>query len=148
MEFNSAIDYLGRYVNRIAISNHRISDIANGRVTFSYHDYKDDQRKEMVLPAVEFIRRFLQHVLPKRFVRVRYYGFLSPRYRAKKLAQCRALLGAYHEDVITPLSTKEILAAMLGHDPDLCPMCGVGRIRPFEELEAHPTRRKWQLAVH
>ena len=70
------LDYLGRYVNRIAISNYRISAVANGNVTFSYHDYNDGQRKKMVLPAVEFIRRFLLHVLPKRFVRVRYYGFL------------------------------------------------------------------------
>ncbi len=147
-EAKQTLDYLGRYVNRIAISNHRILNVADGHVTFSYHDYKDDQQKEMVLSAVEFIRRFLQHVLPKRFVRVRYYGFLSPRYRAKKLAQCRALLGAYYEDVVMPLSREEILMAMLGHDPDECPMCGVGKIRPLEELKAHPTRRKWQLAVH
>ena len=135
-------------MNRIAISNRRIPDIANGRVEFSYHDYNDGQRKEMVLPAVEFIRRFLQHVLPKGFVRVRHYGFVSPRYRAKKLGRCRALLGAYHEDVTAPASRAEILMEMLGHDPDQCPLCGVGRMRPFEELAAHPTRRKWQLAVH
>lgn len=142
------LDYLGRYVNRIAISNYRILDVANGDVTFSYHDYNDGQQKEMVLPAVEFIRRFLLHVLPKKFVRVRYYGFLSPRYRAKKLAQCRALLGAYHDDMVTPLSRAEILMEMLGHDPDQCPLCGVGKMRPFETVAAHPTRRKWQLAVH
>lgn len=147
-EAAQTLDYLGRYVNRIAISNYRILDVADGRVTFSYHDYNDGRQKEMVLPAIEFIRRFLQHVLPKRFVRVRYYGFLSPRYRAKKLAQCRALLGAYHENIVTPLSQAEILMGMLGHDPDQCPMCGVGKIRPLEELEAHPTRRKWQLVVH
>ncbi|VAW37155.1 hypothetical protein MNBD_CHLOROFLEXI01-2674 [hydrothermal vent metagenome] len=135
-------------MNRIAISNHRILDVSDGRVKFSYHDYNGGQQKVMLLPAVEFIRRFLLHVLPKRFVRVRYYGFLSPRYRAKKLAQCRALLGRYHEDIITPASRAEILMQMLGDDPEQCPLCRMGKIRPFEKLDAHPTRRKWQVAVH
>ncbi len=142
------LDYLGRYVKRIGISNHRILDASDGCVKFSYHDYNDGQQKVMLLPAIEFMRRFLLHVLPKRFVRVRYYGFLSPRYRAKKLAQCRALLGRYHEDVITPASREDILAQMLGHDPAQCPLCGVGKMQPLEKLDAHPTRRKWQLAVH
>ncbi|MCP4417698.1 MAG: hypothetical protein GY805_13830 [Chloroflexi bacterium] len=123
-------------------------DASDGCVKFSYHDYNDGKQKVMILPALEFMRRFLLHVLPKRFVRVRYYGFLSPRYRAKKLAQCRALLGRYHEDVITPASREDILAQMLGHDPAQCPLCGVGKMQPLEKLDAHPTRRKWQLAVH
>ncbi len=135
-------------MNRIAISNHRILDLSDGHVTFSYHDYNDGKQKEMVLPATEFMRRFLLHVLPKRFVRVRYYGFLSPRSRAKKLTQCRALLGRYHENIITPASREEILMEMLGHDPEQCPMCGAGKMRSFEKLDAHPTRRKWQLVVH
>ena len=147
-EAAQTLDYLGRYVNRIGMSNHRILDVSEGGVKFSYHDYNDGGQKEMVLPAVEFIRRFLLHVLPKRFVRVRYYGFLSPRYRTKKLAQCRALLGRYHQDISTPVSREEILMQMLGHDPKQCPLCKVGKMRPFEKLEAHPTRRKWQLAVH
>ena len=140
------LDYLGRYVNRIAISNGRILDIENGFVRFSYRDYKaDGERKEMRLPAVEFIRRFLQHVLPKRFVRVRHYGLLAPRYRQEKLARCRVLLGAYHET--TPATKEALLQEMLGHDPTQCPLCGVGKMQLYEELEAHPTRRKWQLAV-
>lgn len=142
------LDYLGRYVNRIAISNGRILGIEGGYVRFSYRDYKaDGQRKEMQLPAVEFIRRFLQHVLPKRFVRVRHYGLLAPRYRKDKLARCRALLGAYQETTTTPATTDEILAELLGHDPEQCPLCGAGRMQLYAELEAHPTRRKWQLAV-
>lgn len=142
------LDYLGRYVNRIAISNGRILDINNGFVRFSYRDYKTDgQHKEMRLPAVEFIRRFLQHTLPRRFVRVRHYGLLAPRYRRGKLARCCALLGTHHE-AITPATTDELLTEMLGHDPAQCPLCGVGRMQLFEELKAHPTRRRWQVAVH
>ena len=143
------LDYLGRYVNRIAISNGRILDIENGHVRFSYRDYKaDGQRKEMSLPAVEFIRRFLQHTLPKGFVRIRHYGLLAPRYRQDKLARCRALLGTYHETIVVPQDRMTLLSEMLGHEPSQCPLCGVGQMQLYEELEAHPLRRKWQLAVH
>jgi len=142
------LDYLGRYVNRIAISNGRILDIENGHVRFSYRDYKaDGERKEMPLPAVEFIRRFLQHTLPRRFVRVRHFGLLAPRHRKAKLARCRAVLGAYHETTMALATTDEILTEMLGHDPAQCPLCGIGKMRLYETLEAHPTRRQWQLAV-
>jgi hypothetical protein len=142
------LDYLGRYVNRIAISNGRILGIENGYVRFSYRDYKAvGERKEMRLPGVEFIRRFLQHTLPKRFVRVRHYGLLAPRYRKEKLARCRALLGAYRETTTVLATTDEILIQMFGHDPALCPLCGVGKMQLYEELEAHPTRRQWQLAL-
>lgn len=143
------LDYLGRYVNRIAISNGRILDINNGFVRLSYRDYKaDGERKEMRLPGIEFIRRFLQHTLPKRFVRVRHYGFLAPRYRKKKLARCRALLGAYHEAITAPATTETLLNQLLGHDPAQCPLCVMGKMRLYQELEPHPTRRKWLLAVH
>ena len=143
------LDYLGRYVNRIAISNGRILDINNGFVRFSYRDYKaDGQQKEMRLPAVEFMRRFLQHTLPRRFVRVRHYGLLAPRYRRGKLTRCYALLGTHQEETTIPATTNELLTEMLGHDPAQCPLCGVGRMQLFEELKAHPVRRRWQLAVH
>lgn len=142
------LDYLGRYVNRIAISNGRILAVENGFVRFSYRDYKaDGARKEMRLPAVEFIRRFLQHVLPKRFVRVRHYGLLSPRYRRQKLKRCRELLGAYHEQVTTPTAKEQLLTGMLGHDPALCPLCGEGTMQPYQEILAHPARRRWQMVV-
>ncbi len=143
------LDYLGRYVNRIAISNGRILEINNGFVRFSYRDYKaNGERKEMRLPAVEFIRRFLQHTLPKRFVRVRHFGLLAPRYRQAKLARCRALLGTYHETMMVPAATEALLAEMLGHDSTQCPLCGVGTMQLQAELKAHPTRRRWQLALH
>ena len=87
------LDYVGRYTHRVAISNNRLLDIAEGKVTFRYKDYRHDaQQKTMTLEAEEFIRRFLLHVLPEGFQRIRYYGFLANRYREQKLARCRELL--------------------------------------------------------
>lgn len=143
-----ALEYLGRYVQRIAISNHRILNIADDQVRFTYRDYQaNGAQKEMVLPAVEFIRRFLQHVLPKQFVRVRHYGLLAPRYRQQKLGRCRALLGDCDECAATANDREALLRDMLGHDPDQCPLCGVGRWQPYQTIEPHPSRRRWLLAV-
>jgi hypothetical protein len=86
-------DYVGRYTHRVAISNNRLLDIGEDKVTFRYKDYRHDaQQKTMTLEAEEFIRRFLLHVLPEGFQRIRYYGFLANRYRKQKLAHCRELL--------------------------------------------------------
>ena len=88
------LDYVGRYTHRVAISNNRLLDIENGQVRFQWKDYRHgDQIKTMTLSADEFIRRFLLHVLPDGFQRIRYYGFLGNRYRREKLEQCRRLLG-------------------------------------------------------
>jgi hypothetical protein len=88
------LHYVGRYTHRVAISNNRLLDIENGRVQFRYRDYRDSsQQKTMNLSVDEFIRRFLLHVLPDGFHRIRYYGFLGNRYRQQKLEQCRQLLG-------------------------------------------------------
>src|ERR1700674_3678834 len=88
------LDYVGRYTHRVAISNTRLIDIEDHRVSFHWRDYRDNnQQKNMTLPAEEFIRRFLIHVLPDGFQRIRYYGFLSNRCRQEKLVQCRQLLG-------------------------------------------------------
>jgi len=142
------LDYLGRYVHRIAFSNHRLLAIGEGQVRFTYRDYQaDGQQKEMTLPAVEFIRRFLQHVLPKQFVRVRHYGFLAPRYRAQKLARCRALLGDTGESLPVVTDRETLLRQMLGHDPDHCLLCGEGQLRPYQTILPHPSRRRWILTV-
>jgi hypothetical protein len=87
------LKYLARYTHRVAISNSRLVKLEDGRVTFRYKDYADDRRpKTMVLPAHEFIRRFLQHVLPSGFVKIRHYGLLANRYREANLRVCRTLL--------------------------------------------------------
>jgi hypothetical protein len=85
--------YVARYTHRVAISNNRLLDIEDGKVRFGWKDYSDGNRqKTMTLTADEFIRRFLLHVLPEGFQRIRYYGFLANRYREQKLARCRQLL--------------------------------------------------------
>ena len=87
------LDYVGRYTHRVAISNNRLLDIAEDKVTFRYKDYRQQaQQKTMTVEAEEFIRRFLLHERPEGFQRIRYYGFLANRYREQKLARCRELL--------------------------------------------------------
>ena len=87
------LDYVGRYTHRIAISNSRLLSVDDGKVQFRWKDYRrGGQQKAMVLSANEFIRRFLIHVLPDGFQRIRYYGFMSNAHRAGKLALCRELL--------------------------------------------------------
>ena len=88
------LGYVGRYTHRVTISNNRLVSIGDGKVRFRWKDYRDDNRqKVMTLDGAEFIRRFLIHVLPDGFHRIRYYGFLGNCHRARKLAQCRQLLG-------------------------------------------------------
>ena len=141
------VAYLGRYTHRIAISNHRILDIADDRVSFSYRDYRDGgQLKTLTLDVLEFIRRFLSHVLPRRFVRIRYYGLLATGQRAKKLAICRQLLasdGGHHN----LLSRSELLVMMLGRQPESCPHCHTGVLQRQHEIKPHPYRRSWLRAI-
>lgn len=118
------VEYLGRYTHRVAISNNRLLKLENGHVTFKWRDYRDDSRwKEMTLSADEFIRRFLMHVLPSHFVKIRHYGFLSSRGKQVKLPLCKWQTG-------TPmppkdkLSTDELLAKILGSHPQVCKTCG------------------------
>lgn len=93
------LNYVGRYTHRVAIANNRIVDIEDGKVRFRWKDYRDgDRQKVMALEAGEFIRRFLVHVLPEGFKRIRYYGFLGNRHRKEKLARCRKLLGMARAD--------------------------------------------------
>jgi hypothetical protein len=120
------LKYLARYTHRVAISNSRLLDVADGRVTFRYKDYSDDQRaKAMTLSAEEFLRRFVQHVLPKGFVKVRHYGLLANRFRDERLEVCRRLLLV--ESVRNALpeapNPEEEPAVPIG-----CPNCGGRRI--------------------
>jgi hypothetical protein len=136
--------YLGRYTHRVAISNHRIINIADGRVSFSVKDYKDDARnKTMTLDAVEFLRRFLLHVLPKGFTRIRHYGLCASRNVNTKLVSAQQLLQPdaqpqADEEPAEAIPWWERFRAMTGIDPMACPCCG-GRLlrRPAlsEELQ-------------
>ena len=125
--------YLGRYCNRIAISNDRIKAVAGGRVTFSYLDNRDGVEKSMCLPAEEFIRRFLSHVLPARYHRIRFYGFLVNSQREQCLIECRRLLGLPDPEKPFIADIDDYLARQ-GIDPTLCPKCGIGHLHPVADI--------------
>lgn len=113
----SVIEYLGRYTHKIAISNHRLLSIENGKVTFSYKDYrKGAQKQEMTLDGMEFIRRFSLHILPKRFVRIRHYGILSSTGKKAAIPEIKKQLPE------KPLMKKEP-KKMQRFNPKLCPCC-------------------------
>lgn len=136
----NVLGYLSRYTHRVAISNSRLVRLADGQVAFTYKDYSDgDKVKEMTLPVEEFLRRFLLHVLPERFVRIRYYGLLSTRTREEDLALCRQLLAVAKESVgegVTAESWRELLDRLMGKDSTLCPHCEQGHLRWVQELPA------------
>ena len=125
------LKYLARYTHRVAISNHRLRALENGHVTFDWKDYADHSRtKTMTLDAVEFIRRFLLHVLPPGLVRIRHFGFLANRVRKQKLIQCRALLAASQ-----PISSIDSDGSTTSvEDPHACPICKRGRLVIIELL--------------
>ena len=129
------LKYLARYTHRVAISNARLLNVADGKVTFRYKDYADEQRsKTMTLTGEEFLRRFVQHVLPRSFVKVRHYGFLANRHRADKLTVCRRLLlplvvmGATATPSPPTATDPTIAPASMPH----CPKCGGIRLVHME----------------
>ena len=132
------LDYIGRYTHRVAISNNRIINVENGKVTFAYRDRKNnDTQKTMTLNAEEFIRRFLLHVLPDGFVRIRHFGFLSNRYKTERIQQCREIIG-YSEQipVATEKNTQERMLELTGIDITLCPCCKKGSMIVIQEIPA------------
>ncbi|BBO81578.1 putative transposase y4qJ [Desulfosarcina ovata subsp. sediminis] len=129
------LDYLGRYTHRIAISNHRITDFSDGRVTFTIKNRKRKTTETVTLDAVEFIRRFLLHVLPKRFVRIRHYGFLANRGKKKNIGLCRLLMNLSPDiPVVRDQSVQAIMMAQAGIDILRCPRCKQGRMRKIYEI--------------
>ena len=114
----SVIEYIGRYSFRVAISNERIKDMSNGQITFEYKDYKDESKiKLMTISADEFIRRFLMHVLPNRFTKIRHYGILSNRNKKTIIKMCRILIGTVVNNDFT-INIKRKLKEFV------CPICG------------------------
>jgi hypothetical protein len=134
--------YLGRYTHRIAISNHRILGLEDGKVAFRYRDSKDGNRQKVLrLPVHEFLRRFLRHVLPKGFVRIRNSGLLANRHRTEKLARCRDLLSVPEPEERPRESAPEKLHRRTGIDPLRCPACKQGRMVEVAEIP-RPARRR------
>jgi hypothetical protein len=139
------LKYLARYTHRVAISNQRLLHMENGKVTFRWKDYaRGNRQRTMTVAATEFIRRFLLHVVPSSFVRIRYYGFLANRYRTQNLEHCRQLLGQRpHPEPeaaagavdVTDMARKEKATG-------LCPACHEGCLRIVQTLK--PQRQPWQ----
>jgi hypothetical protein len=137
------LKYVARYTHRVAISNDRLLDIDDGKVQFRWKDYRDGNRhKTMTLDAEEFIRRFLLHVLPDGFQRIRYFGFLANRYRAENLALCRQLMQ------MTPSTTtrevnkdyRDRYEALTGVSLKTCPLCRCGTMVVIETFECTSSR--------
>jgi hypothetical protein len=124
------LDYVGRYTHRVAISNNRLVSMDGDKLRFRWKDYRDGNRqKTMTLEAGEFIRRFLIHVLPDGFHRIRYYGFLGNSHRARKLARCRELLGMVQAEPVAAdprADYRNRYEALTGRSLRECPHCHTG----------------------
>ena len=127
---DQVLDYLGRYTHRLAISNHRLLSVDDGDVRFRYKDYAHgNQRKVMSLRAHEFIRRFLLHVLPSGFMRIRHYGLIANRAKRGKLTQARAALdSSATAPTPEPESVETFCLRVLNLDLHQCPHCKLGRM--------------------
>ena len=133
------LKYLARYTHRVAIANSRITAIDSDSVSFRYHDYaRGDRTRVMKLDAVEFLRRFLQHVLPERFVRIRHYGFLANRTRKEKLPRWRTLIARATGQNLTSPDLQACLEARRD-DHQLCPTCHAGTLRRIQDFGPQPT---------
>jgi Putative transposase/Transposase zinc-binding domain len=122
---SAVLRYLGRYTHRVAISNHRLRSFDGDRVTFQWKDYAHhDQPRTMTLSAMEFLRRFVQHILPRGFVRIRQSGFLANTCRTARVALARTLLCAARTTVATPSTATETPTAATW----ACPRCGAAMI--------------------
>jgi hypothetical protein len=135
------LGYLGRYTHRVAIANSRLVGLADGQVSFSWKDYRQEGKtKTMTLPAEEFIRRFLQHTVPDGFHRIRHIGFLANSHRSEKLALCRKLLAVPPPEPVPPRRWQDRLRDLTGEDIDACPCCG-GRMLTCGVIPPQPPPR-------
>ncbi len=132
------LNYLSRYTHRVAISNERILKLEKDQISFRWRDYSDgDKEKIMTVAAEEFIRRFLLHVLPTGFVKIRHYGLLANRNRKNNITLCRTLLGCCTPETQNkkiPETWQESLLKISGVDVSQCPVCKKGRLFKVEAL--------------
>ena len=136
------LEYLGRYTHRVAIANERLLHADDQQVSFRWKDYRHPQRpKTMTLSGSEFLRRFLLHILPPGFPRIRHYGWLANRRRRENLALCRALLRAPVCELLPEAAGQDpvrLLEFLTGRDLRVCPMCGIGHMEIIERLPPVP----------
>jgi hypothetical protein len=135
------LDYLGRYTHRVAISNTRLLSMDNAQITFRWKDYRQSYKHQrLTLTATEFIRRFLLHVLPGGFHRIRHFGFLGNRYRQAKLALCRHLLAMPPHPPVSPARRdyRDRYEQLTGKSLRVCPLCSQGQMVTVETLAVCP----------
>jgi hypothetical protein len=142
----NVIEYLGRYTHRVAIANSRIKKLENGVVSFTAKNRKKNRTEIITISAVEFIRRFLLHSLPKGFVRIRHYGFLANRNRNENLKVIRDLLGLSALTEKETASIEEMMLQLTGTDITVCPCCGEGKMKSFAEIPKSRPRPPDHLA--
>lgn len=136
-----ALDYLGRYVHKVAIGNHRLLSLADGRVRFSWRDRAHGNvLKTAELPAEDFITRFLYHILPPGFQKIRYYGWLAARNKTRTLAAIRHSLGAPPPTPPPKETAAERILRLTGIDVRCCPACGAAALSYLSRLEPQSTR--------
>ena len=128
------LEYLARYTHRVAIANSRLESLKNAMVTFRYKDRKNNTTKRLKIDAVEFIRRFLLHILPDRFHRIRHYGFLANRYRNENLSNIRKLMGLSDMPEKKNLSVEQMMLKLTGTDITRCPCCNQGKMTLVGEI--------------
>ena len=128
------LEYLARYTHRVAIANSRIKALKDGMVTFTYKNRKKARTEALTITAVEFIRRFLLHSLPKRFVRIRHYGFLANRNRSTNLTAIRQLMGVSEPPDHPVTAVEGLLLQLTGIDITVCPCCQKGKMHLFMKI--------------
>ena len=131
----------------VAIANSRIKSLKDGMVTFTAKDRKKNRIESITISAVQFIRRFLLHSLPKGFVRIRHYGFLANRNRMANLKTIRRLLKLPSELAKTKTSLEKMLLQLTGIDITTCPCCNKGKMQLLAEIPMHRARAPNRLAA-
>mgnify|MGYP001598416021 CR=1 FL=1 len=141
------IEYLGRYSHKIAISNHRIKNVSEGKVSFTYKDYADgSKQKLMTMEATEFLRRFCLHILPPGFMKIRHYGILASRSKPKlRMQQMKMGVIVIKQEKKDPITNgwKEISKTKLGFDVGQCPCCKTGKMVRIVSFDAHAPPLYW-----
>jgi hypothetical protein len=141
------LEYLARYTHRVAIANSRIKSVKDGMVTFSAKDRKKNRIESVTISAVQLIRRFLLHSLPKGFVRIRHYGFLANRNRNANLKTIRKLLKLPTQLLKMQASLEQIMLQLTGIDITTCPCCNKGKMKLLTELPSYRARAPNNLAA-
>jgi hypothetical protein len=130
---DKVVEYIGRYSHRVAISNHRIKQVQDGKVTFSWIDYRTSKEGLMPLDASDFLQRFFSHVLPPGFMKIRHYGILSSRNKAACIARVREQFNVAPAPApVKELNWMETFEMLYGRHPKLCPCCGKGVLLAVE----------------